>query len=434
MEYSRARYVMEPVISIPALLIVGLTMWKTFTSASMVPKEQNLVLSSPNVTISKYGCGFVVLTWDPKLTKRMKSFTANYVFFYQYLHPKALEMQFQEQTDNNFAKIALKSYPGFNFKVRTQLRKSTGILVEESNWTEFNYQVPAAPTHNLLCVVYNISNLECTWNIKKETPEDLQFFFSFSYKKHNFQCLQYLTNAEKRNIGCHMKDVDFRVPKRTRPRIRATVSTKDSAAQLNRSFLTLRIEKLTPPINISVSYGKGNTTIHWSPPATIGSTQKSCFLYQVILNQSNKEQYFRNINTMEEEYRFPDYDQRKRYSIQVRAKKTCIESKYWGEWSEPVFIGEEDEIIKPWLLMLIAIFSAIVLRILLGGFCKRYKGFDVFFTPVPEPSHKIRQWLTSEANQLQEIKSLQNAVTADDYNTLALEEGARGRMQKPQRK
>ncbi|XP_030057979.1 interleukin-5 receptor subunit alpha isoform X2 [Microcaecilia unicolor] len=407
---------MEPVISSTVLLILGLTMWKIFPSASLASTEQNIILSSPNVTIKKYGSGYVVLTWDSKLTKDMENFAAKYVFCYQYLN---LKRWYSEITERNFARIVLKSHLGFNFKICTQLKNKRGIHVAESAWAEYNYQVPAGPVHNLSCIVYNISNLKCTWEIKPESPEELQFFFSYRYRRDLFQCQQYLTNAKKKNIGCDMKDVHFNATIGERPRIRATVSVKDSEVQLNWSFLPLHIEILTPPINISVSTGKENARFQWNPPATIGSKDKSCFLYEVKLKQSDKEAHVRYAEIENEEYLFPDYDGNKRYSFQVRAKKNCIKNKHWGEWSELVFIGEGGKaIVQPWLVVLIGFFSIMSIGSLIGFLCKRYKVFNLLFTPVPEPSHKITNWLISESTHLQNNALVQTeAVTTTEVVT-----------------
>nr|XP_033805940.1 interleukin-5 receptor subunit alpha-like [Geotrypetes seraphini] len=390
---------METVVSSPALLILGLIMWKISPSACLTSKEHNIILSSPNVTIKKYGSGYIVLTWDSKLTTDMKNLVPEYEFSYRFLNNKRW---YGEKSKINRARIALKSHLGFNFKVCTQLKNERGIFVALSAWAEFNYQVPAGPVHNLSCIVYNISNLKCTWEIKQDSPEELQFFFSYRYRKKYFQCQQYLTNAKKKNIGCHMKGVHFNATAEKSPRIYAAVSTKDSEVRLNRSFLPVRIEILTPPINISVSTGKGNARFQWSSPSTIGSKDKSCFIYEVKLKQSDKEAHFRSAEVQEEEYLFPDYDGKKRYSFQVRAKKNCLKSKHWGEWSEPVFIGEGGKVtVKPWLVVPIVLFSIMGLGSLIGFLCMRFKAFNLFFTPVPEPSHKITNWLISELTQLQ---------------------------------
>ncbi|XP_069061263.1 interleukin-5 receptor subunit alpha-like isoform X1 [Pleurodeles waltl] len=393
------------------LLILGMTLCKLVISTQLSAENRQYVLNSPSVTISDHVPGRINVSWEPHLTEQMMNFTVKYKFFYKFKNKTDWK---KERRMEKYAKINLKSHSNVWVKVSTQLFHDMELetkLVAESIWTEVFYTVPKAPLENLSCIVYNLSSLNCTWQIVKDrSSEDAQFLFAFRYMHKKFKCQHYFTNKQKRNVGCHMEDMYFHS---TRRRLNVTVWCTCSTVKVNRVYLPSLIEKLNPPINMSLYPEEAGLRIRWMQPLTIRSSQPICFSYQVKLAEVSKKPNFYVLEKGEVEHLIPHYDKEKKYSVQVRAKKICssAKSKYWGEWSEPVFFGKEDDM-EPWIIVTTCSIFLTLLFVLLGYLWKRYGGLKVIFPPVPDPSAKLKQWFVSKETHGQNLVFFQDEDVA----------------------
>ncbi|XP_078513707.1 interleukin-5 receptor subunit alpha-like isoform X2 [Lissotriton helveticus] len=331
----------------------------------------------------------------------MMNFTVMYKLFYRFKNKTDWKEELQME---KYAEINFKSHSSVWVKVSTLLFHDMELEAKraESNWTEVFYDVPKAPLENLSCIVYKLSSLNCTWQIVKDrSSEHAQYLIAFRYRKKEFTCQQYIINKEKRNIGCHMKDVHF---DNTRRRLNVTVWCNCSAIKVNRAYLPALIEKLNPPINVSLHPEEAGLRIRWTQPLTIHSRHLTCFSYQVELTEENKKPIPYVLDEGKVEHLISHYDKKKKYSVRVRAKKNCAsaKSKDWGEWSEPVFFGKGDD--KGfWIIMTICSIFFTLLFVLLGYLWKRYGGLKVIFTPIPDPSTKLKQWLVSKEFHSQNV-------------------------------
>ncbi|CAM5078104.1 unnamed protein product [Eretmochelys imbricata] len=376
------------------MLLLSLT-WYEMISVSLANGEPAItasIMAPSDLHIVKHEFG-VILSWNSNITEEMETYYVKYILIYKFNTAKEITERLREKEKM----IRLGLHSGFHAKVKTQLfSKETEDFIKESNWTEFTYKAPPVYIQNLSCIIYNISHLNCTWDIKTEAPEDAQYFLSYRHNREEFQCQLYLTNAKNKNIGCHMKEVYFNHANK----IRFNITVKElSNSSENRSyykkFTPQSLEKLNPPINVSVSLENRSVKINWKPPPTIGSAKKNCFTYQVKITDLEP------VDVSEEEYVHPVHDPAKQYVVQVRAKKiTCISNKIWSEWSEPVFINDEykDNKMNTWKLLILILFPSMIFT---GGLliflCRRYKCIDPIRTPIPHPSDRIRIWLASDA-------------------------------------
>lgn len=395
------------------LLIIGVTLCKLVISAQLSAENRQYDLRSPSVTISDHVPGRINISWEPHLTEDMMNFTVMYNLFYRFKNKTVWK---NVRRREKYEKINLKSHSNVWVKVSTVLFHDKELETKraESNWTEVFYTVPKAPLENLSCIVYRLSSLNCTWQIVKDrSSEDAQFLFAFRYRQKEFKCQHYIINKEKKNVGCHMKDVYF---DNTRRRINVTVWCNCSAIKVNRVYLPSLIEKLNPPINVSLHPEETGLRIRWTQPLTIRSTQPTCISYQVELTEENKKPIPYVLEEGKVEHLIPHYDEKKKYSVQVRAKKNCAsaKSKDWGEWSEPVFFGKEDDV-GFWIIVTICSVFFTLLFVLLGYLWKRYGGLKVILTPIPDPSAKLKQWLVSK-----EFYS-QNLVFSQDEEVATVE-------------
>ncbi|XP_053562399.1 interleukin-5 receptor subunit alpha isoform X2 [Bombina bombina] len=289
-----------------------------------------------------------------------RNFTVKYHIKYEYLNqPTEKQKNKTEKISENEATIKLHLHSGFVAKVQTALYyKNT--LVAESNWTEFNYTDLSAFTSNHACVIYNLTSLNCSWDIENNSPENAQFFISLSQRSELMKCPQYILNQKMQNIGCHMKDIFLKSLQK------GEIGEKIKIRLNNRKtrFRTANIEMLNPPTNISLSTLNGNTEIRWYPPPSLmisNDTNKTCIKYKLKLFEIKTDPLVRIIDCGKAEYVFSDLDKESKYAIQIQAKK-CNEGKYWGVWSEPVYIGKENESFPKWLLLLIIIIAQLSLE------------------------------------------------------------------------
>ncbi|XP_054239551.1 interleukin-5 receptor subunit alpha-like [Indicator indicator] len=400
---------MASVPVVPVVLILSFFQHKTSFSTSLAIQQQAVVdaLRLHNVLwITKHEPG-VILSWNNNLTKEeTENYTVKYILSYKFFnttHKKKERLQEKKKT------IHVELHSGFNAKVKTQLfAKETGDIIKESDWTEFTYKAPPVYIWNLSCIIYNISFLNCTWHIKAEAPEGIQIFFSYRHTRKDFECQQYIKNARKKNIGCHMKEKYFQPSKKINVNITVRDLINNSRGlSYYKAFTPQTIEKLNPPTNVSVSLESRSIKIHWKPPPTIGSARSKCFLYQVKMTDR------KIVDVTAEKYEYPFHKPEKTFAAQVRVKKdTCIRNKIWSEWSEPVFIPVEKTV--DMMLLSLTLFCLLIFP---GGFliwvCKRYRCLKFITMPVPHPSDNIKTWLTADETHHQKQMSMETEMHSE---------------------
>ncbi|XP_061315783.1 interleukin-5 receptor subunit alpha-like isoform X1 [Pezoporus flaviventris] len=382
---------MAHVTVIPIMLIITFFQCKTLFSSSLASEQQG-VGDAPElhntVWISKHEPA-VILSWNNNLTKEeTEKYTVKYILSYKFFNTTH---ENEERLQKKKKRINLNLHSGFNAKVKTQLfAKETDDVIKESGWTAFTYKAPPVYIQNFSCIIYNISFFNCTWYIKAEAPEDIQIFFSYRHIGKDFDCQQYIKNARKKNIGCHMKEIYFQPSRKINLNITVRGMKNNSRLSYYKIFTPQTIEKLNPPINISVSLENRSIQIHWKPPPTIGSASSKCFLYEVKITDR------KIVNVTGEKYEYPFHKPARKCAAQVRVKKEkCIRNKIWSEWSEPVLIDHEKTVDV--ILLSLTLFC---LLIFLGGLliraCRRYQCLEVITMPVPHPSDNIKTWLAAD--------------------------------------
>ncbi|XP_059671834.1 interleukin-5 receptor subunit alpha-like [Gavia stellata] len=394
---------MAHVTVVSVLLILSFFQCKTLFSTSLASGQPDAVdaLGLHNVLwITKHESR-VILSWNNNLTKEeTEKYTVKYILSYKFFnttHERKERLQEKKKI------IRLQLHSGFNAKVKTQLfAKETEDVIKESGWTEYTYKAPPVYIQNLSCIIYNISFFNCTWHIKAEAPEDIQIFFSYRHVGKDFECQQYIKNARKKNIGCHMKEIYFQPSRKINLNITVRDLRNNSIGlSYYKAFIPQTIEKLNPPINVSLSFENGSIKIHWKPPSTIGSATNTCFLYQVKITDR------KTVDVTEDKYEYPFHKPANKCAAQVRVKKErCIRNKIWSEWSEPVFIHDEETV--DFMLLSLTLFC---LLIFLGGLlicvCRRYRCLEVITMPVPHPSDNIKTWLAADETHHQQQISMQ---------------------------
>ncbi|CAH2220541.1 interleukin-5 receptor subunit alpha-like [Pelobates cultripes] len=344
-------------------------------------------LKAPIVNISEVVKNSVKLSFHTEHHEEMTC----YLLFYKYLDSN--KRRRQKLVEKNYEILQLHLHSGFQANVSVVVCDEPEIQI--SNWTQLIYKAQPVYIYNTSCYIYNITSLKCTWSIKKEAPNDTQYSFGLRFGTDVLPCQQYLTNQQNKNIGCNMTDVFANVD-RSKMKLKFTVQFSNHDMYFLKSFAYRNIEILNPPSKITLSTKKKILKIQWNQPPSIQENLEShCFEYQIKLLEMKNNLIFRIFNTSLEEHTFLDLDQNRKYSVQIRGiKKLCAKSKLWGEWSEPLFIGSDNEGIPTWCFLLIIVICTCLFAVVLLYVLKRYNR-KLFDAAIPVPSTKLKYWISS---------------------------------------
>ncbi|NXD07505.1 CSF2R factor, partial [Nothocercus nigrocapillus] len=139
---------------------------------------------------------------------------------------------------------------------------------------------------NFVCVIYNVSFMNCTWHVGRTAQADTQYFLYWkSSRREDFmECQNYIEDNCRRHTGCRFQNVTIE-----NKRAYFLVNVSRSGQTIQKLILSVCIpdyifsEKLTPPLNVTVnctgvSYG---CEIQWQPPRTSHVKRDSCFKYEI---------------------------------------------------------------------------------------------------------------------------------------------------------
>ncbi|NXV05688.1 CSF2R factor, partial [Cettia cetti] len=135
---------------------------------------------------------------------------------------------------------------------------------------------------NFVCVIFNVSFMNCTWHVGRTATEDTQNFLYWrpSEEEDVTECQNYIKDNYGRNRGCRFQNV--------------TIKNRNAYFLVNGSRKLLLInsisdyiivEKLTSPLNVSVNCTEAShrCSIWWQPPRTSHVKKSSCFKYEIVI-------------------------------------------------------------------------------------------------------------------------------------------------------
>ncbi|KFQ59283.1 Granulocyte-macrophage colony-stimulating factor receptor subunit alpha, partial [Pelecanus crispus] len=134
---------------------------------------------------------------------------------------------------------------------------------------------------NFACIIFNVSFMNCTWHVSWTASGDTQYFLYWkTSKKENFtECQNYIKDNHGRHTGCRFQNV-------TIENKRASFLVKGHRSGQNIQFISdYIIEKLTPPLNVTVNCTEAShgCEIRWQPPHTSHVKKHDCFKYQIVI-------------------------------------------------------------------------------------------------------------------------------------------------------
>ncbi|OWK60802.1 Granulocyte-macrophage colony-stimulating factor receptor subunit alpha [Lonchura striata] len=199
------------------------------------------------------------------------------------------------------------------------------------------------------CVIFNVSFMNCTWHVGKTATEDTQYFLYWRPRKKEgvTECQNYIKDTCGRHIGCRFQNVTI---ENSNAYFLVNGSRSGQSIQsYEKKILLYQIEKLTPPLNITVNCTEAShrCSISWQQPQTSHVKKRSCFKYEIVIeSKADAEKDTKTTSKTaaiieSNSYLYESFISEKRYSIKIRATDAgfCLVSPNWGEWSTPVEFG-----------------------------------------------------------------------------------------------
>ncbi|XP_014119112.1 PREDICTED: granulocyte-macrophage colony-stimulating factor receptor subunit alpha-like isoform X2 [Pseudopodoces humilis] len=206
---------------------------------------------------------------------------------------------------------------------------------------------------NFVCVIFNVSFMNCTWDVGRTATEDTQYFLYWrpSENEDVTECQNYVKDNCGRHTGCRFQNVTIE-NKYAYFLVNGSRSRQNIQSYWEKIWL-YQIEKLTPPLNVTVNCTEASHScnIWWQPPRTSHVKKSSCFKYEIAIE--NKEEIVENNS-----YLYESFSSGKKYSIRIRATDAgfCFVSPDWGEWSTPVEFGMNGSAIENFSCVIYNIF------------------------------------------------------------------------------
>ncbi|NWI24804.1 CSF2R factor, partial [Sula dactylatra] len=145
---------------------------------------------------------------------------------------------------------------------------------------------------NFVCVIFNVSFMNCTWHVGRTASEDTQYFLYWkisslhqktSGKEDFTECQNYIEDNCGRHTGCRFQNVTIE-NKKADFLVNGSRSGQNFQSY-NTTIILYRIEKLTPPLNVTVNCTEASHSceIQWQPPRTSHVKKRACFKYEIVI-------------------------------------------------------------------------------------------------------------------------------------------------------
>ncbi|KFV01668.1 Granulocyte-macrophage colony-stimulating factor receptor subunit alpha, partial [Pterocles gutturalis] len=138
---------------------------------------------------------------------------------------------------------------------------------------------------NFVCVIFNVSFMNCTWHVGRTASGDTQYFLYWKMsKKEDFTgCQNYIKDNCGRHTGCKFQNVTIE-NKRAYFLVNGSRSGHNIQSY-KKTIILYKIEKLTPPLNVTVNCTEATygCEIRWQPPRTSHVKRHACFKYEIVI-------------------------------------------------------------------------------------------------------------------------------------------------------
>ncbi|NXC48981.1 CSF2R factor, partial [Penelope pileata] len=140
---------------------------------------------------------------------------------------------------------------------------------------------------NFVCVIYNVSFMNCTWLAGRTAPGDTQYFLYWkNSKKEDFiECQNYIKDNYGRHTGCRFQNVT--IENKTAFFLVNGSRSGQNIQPYTEKIKLYKIEKLTSPLNVTVNCTEVSHSceIQWQSPHTSHVTRDDCFKYEIAIEK-----------------------------------------------------------------------------------------------------------------------------------------------------
>ncbi|KFV09358.1 Granulocyte-macrophage colony-stimulating factor receptor subunit alpha, partial [Tauraco erythrolophus] len=144
---------------------------------------------------------------------------------------------------------------------------------------------------NFVCVIFNVSFMNCTWHAGRTASGDTQYFLYWrtSQKEDFTGCQNYIKDNCGRHTGCIFQNVTIENKRAyflvNGSRSGQNIQPEDNWLLINCISNYIIVEKLTPPLNVTVNCTETShrCEIQWQPPRTSHVKRRACFKYEVVI-------------------------------------------------------------------------------------------------------------------------------------------------------
>uniref|UniRef100_UPI00398E575D interleukin-5 receptor subunit alpha-like n=1 Tax=Pristiophorus japonicus TaxID=55135 RepID=UPI00398E575D len=366
--------------------------------------------------------GELTITWSDNLSEDIKNhYNVKYIFDYKYFDSHTWEIDIRLSTPDYTKTFEL--HRGVYVRVKNVLLniEDKKKQMKESNWTVKGIQPPPGDPETLVsnfsCVVYNHSNMNCTWSIGSKAPSDTLYIMYYRQSETTTRCAQYFMDAQGRH-GCHIEQDRIDLEEDVLVCVNGS-SNSTMILPYYTDFDPQIYEKYDPPLNVEIL---PNLTVKWDK-APGYAIQDDCFEYQLEVRELAENRIELLSASGKTKFLLGNINPSKRYSVKVRVKlKYCKETKFWSDWSNEDFIEPEHTFNVMQTVFTLAMITVLVILLLMFAF-RRYKVLAIIFKPIPDPQKKFKELFEEYNGDFQKWIGYQIPISkADEFYPVVIEE------------
>ncbi|XP_072333393.1 interleukin-5 receptor subunit alpha-like isoform X2 [Scyliorhinus torazame] len=368
-----------------------------------------------DITIASRHLGELTVTWNDSISQDIKKWCViRYPIEFKYYDSD----DWQEDSRRLYPKHVevFELHRGVSIRVKNMLLDKT--IIKESNWTIMDIPPPPGDREtlasNFSCIIYNHSSMNCTWRKGSKAPTDTEYVMYYRQDKITRRCIHYFMDANGAQ-GCHVDHIG-------NENILICVNGSSNSTIVQpyyTQFDPFECEIYNPPVNLEVSQ---NLTVKWDMPAGYNN-DPYCFAFELkVTDLDGDSTKLLRIDHVTE-YVLVNINPTKRHSVKVRMKLAhCDETKFWSDWSNEDFIENLHSFNAYWMLLMLAIITAMTGLLLLFAF-RRCKVLETVCEPIPDPQKKFKALFEEYNGDFQNWINCQIPISkADECHPIAIEE------------
>ncbi|XP_052014489.1 granulocyte-macrophage colony-stimulating factor receptor subunit alpha-like isoform X2 [Apodemus sylvaticus] len=223
---------------------------------------------------------------------------------------------------------------------------------------------------DLTCEIREARFLSCEWQVGPAAPEDVRYSLRvLNSTGHDVARCSAPPGDDLITTRCQADDLSL-----LGSRAYVVVTGRSQAGPvrfLDAMVTTKLIERLGPPLNVTMSCNSSHCAVQWSPPPTWAPMTPRDFRFEVEWQSAGPGSVPRKVRIEEEtSLAFPSPASRGRLAVRVRAGD--VRSARWSDWSPALELGSEDAPPPGPLAYAVPACAVLLCAFALGAACRRF--------------------------------------------------------------